>query len=127
MIKLEAVYTLVLVCASLSFSTNVLSETNQAHSIHPSHIKTLAASCAACHGSQGNSIKITPTLAGLSKGYFISQMQAFKTGQQPSTVMHRHAKGLTDEEIVLLADYFSAQKRSTMHVLQTQTLGAQHD
>lgn len=127
MIRLNAFYTLAFICTCLSYSTNVLSETSQSNSVHPSHIKTLAASCAACHGSQGNSIKITPTLAGLSKGYFISQMQAFKTGQQPSTVMHRHAKGLTDEEIVLLADYFSAQKRSTMHVLQTQTLGAQHD
>lgn len=127
MIKLEDIYLLVLVCACFSFSTNALSETSQSNTLHPSHIKTLAASCAACHGSEGNSIKITPTLAGLNKSYFISQMHAFKSGQQPSTVMHRHAKGLTDEEIVLLADYFSAQKRSTMHVLQTQTLGGQHD
>jgi cytochrome subunit of sulfide dehydrogenase len=123
MIRHKALYTLALLCMSL----NAWCEPTQVQAIHPSHIKTLAASCAACHGSHGNSIKITPTLAGLSKSYFISQMQAFKSGQQPSTVMHRHAKGLTDEEIVLLADYFSAQKRSTMHVLQTQTLGAQHD
>jgi len=127
MIRFNAVYTFAFICACLSYSTNALSETSQSNTLHPSHIKTLAASCAACHGSEGNSIKITPTLAGLNKSYFISQMHAFKSGQQPSTVMHRHAKGLTDEEIVLLADYFSAQKRSTMHVLQAQTLGEQHD
>ncbi len=95
--------------------------------LHPSHVKTLAASCAACHGSQGNSVGITPMLAGLNKGYFVTQMLAFKQDKQPSTVMHRHAKGLTEGEIQLLADYFSKQPRATMHALQPQPLGAAHD
>ncbi len=74
---------------------------------------TLAASCAACHGPQGNSLGGTPTLAALNKDYFIQRMQGFKNGSIPATVMHQHARGLTDEEIVALASYFAAQPRQT--------------
>lgn len=75
------------------------------------HLRVLAASCAACHGTNGNSVGGTPVLAGLAPGYFISQMKAFRSGEPASTVMHRHAKGLTEAEIHLLADYFAAQPR----------------
>lgn len=75
------------------------------------HLRVLAASCAACHGTNGNSVGGTPVLAGLAPDYFTRQMQAFRSGELNSTVMHRHAKGLTDAEIRLLADYFSQQPR----------------
>ena len=75
------------------------------------HIQTLAASCAACHGSQGNSVGGTSVLAGLDASHFVLQMMAFKNGSRSSTVMHRHAKGLTVEEINDLAVYFAQQKR----------------
>ena len=77
------------------------------------HIQTLAASCAACHGSQGNSVGGTSVLAGLDASHFVLQMMAFKNGSRSSTVMHRHAKGLTVEEINDLAVYFEQQKRVT--------------
>lgn len=77
------------------------------------HLRVLAASCAACHGTNGNSVGGTPVLAGLAPAYFITQMQAFRSGELNSTVMHRHAKGLTDAEIHLLADYFARQPRVT--------------
>ncbi len=75
------------------------------------HLRVLAASCAACHGTNGNSVGGTPVLAGLAPDYFITQMQAFRSGALPSTVMYRHAKGLTETEINQLADYFAAQPR----------------
>lgn len=89
-------------------------------------VKTLAASCAACHGPQGNSMGATPTLAALNHDYFILRMQGFKEGSVPSTVMHHHAKGLTSEEIAALATYFAAQPRRTPPALPHQTFqGAQ--
>jgi cytochrome subunit of sulfide dehydrogenase len=91
------------------------------------HIRTLAASCAACHGSNGNSTGITPTLAGLDGGYFTTQMLAFKDGSRPATVMHHHAKGLNTDEINLLADYFAQQKRITSNPPKSQNLKAGHD
>lgn len=75
------------------------------------HSRNLAASCAACHGTNGNSVGGTPILAGLDKSLFIKQMQDFKSGARPATVMHQHAKGYTTEEIEMLADFFSSQKR----------------
>jgi cytochrome subunit of sulfide dehydrogenase len=91
------------------------------------HIRILAASCAACHGSGGNSAAITPTLAGLEAGYFNTQMLAFKDGSRPATVMHHHAKGLNADEISALATYFSQQKRVANAAPKSQTLRANHD
>jgi cytochrome c553 len=76
-----------------------------------SHIRVLAASCAACHGTDGSSVGGTPVLAALDRSHFILQMQSFRDGSRSSTVMHHHAKGLTSQEIEQLADYFSAQPR----------------
>ena len=76
-----------------------------------SHIQVLSASCAACHGTNGNSVGGTSVLAGLDRSHFVAQMMAFRTGERSSTVMHRHAKGLTLEEVNDLADYFATQPR----------------
>lgn len=76
-----------------------------------SHIRTLAGSCAACHGTNGNSAGGTPVLAGLDQSHFVLQLNAFRSGERSSTVMHRHAKGLTAEEIEQLAEYFFRQPR----------------
>ena len=91
------------------------------------HIRTLAASCAACHGTQGNSTGITPSLAGLDSAYFKTQMLAFKNGGRDSTVMHHHAKGLNEDEINQLAAYFAMQKPVAHARLKTQPLNAHHD
>jgi cytochrome subunit of sulfide dehydrogenase len=91
------------------------------------HIRTLAASCAACHGSNGNAVAGSAALAGMDAQYFSKQMLAFKDGSRPATVMHHHAKGLNLDEIDLLALYFSQQKRMTNVVPSTQKLKADHE
>lgn len=73
------------------------------------HTRSLAASCAACHGTNGNSIGDTGKLAGKDKSEFIKKMLGFKSGEFAATVMHHHAKGLNAQEIADLADYFSTQ------------------
>lgn len=82
-----------------------------AEDVATSHVQVLSASCAACHGTNGNSVGGTSVLAGLDRAHFVAQMMAFRTGDRSSTVMHRHAKGLTVEEINELADYFAMQPR----------------
>ncbi len=91
------------------------------------HIRTLAASCAACHGSNGNALAGNAILAGMDKNYFTAQMLAFKSGAKPATVMHRHAKGLQVGEINQLAEYFSAQKPIRATSPKAQKLQADHD
>jgi cytochrome c553 len=74
--------------------------------------RQLSASCSACHGTNGNSVGGIPVLAGLNRENIIKQMQDFKSGARPATVMSKHAKGYSDAEIEKLADFFSAQTRS---------------
>ena len=75
------------------------------------HARSLAAPCAACHGTNGNSVGGTAVLAGMDRALFVKQMKDFKSGARPATVMHQHAKGYSDEEMEKLADFFSAQTR----------------
>jgi cytochrome subunit of sulfide dehydrogenase len=96
-------------------------------STNAQHTRTLAASCAACHGTNGNSRDTTSTLAGLDASYFTTQMLAFKNGTRSATVMHHHAKGLTADEINELAVYFSQQDRVTPQALKPQTLRVRHE
>lgn len=78
------------------------------------HIRTLASSCFICHGAPSNvdSNAVIPSLAGLDEAYFIKKMQAFRASIDQNTVMVQHAKGLTEDEITLLAGYFAEQRRA---------------
>ena len=70
----------------------------------------LANTCAGCHGTNGSSVgPASPTIAGISREYFIETMNAYRSGERPSTIMTRIAKGYTDEEIKLMAGFFSRQ------------------
>lgn len=66
--------------------------------------------CMTCHGVKGVSASPSfPHLAGQSKIYILSRLQYFAQEQEPYSQMLSHAKPLTDEEMELLADYFSVQ------------------
>lgn len=71
-----------------------------------------AANCAACHGTDGRAVQgsTVPGLAGVPAATMVEQLQAFKNGKRPATVMHQIAKGLSDAQIKAMADYFAAQK-----------------
>jgi cytochrome c553 len=77
------------------------------------YIKSLAATCANCHGTAGQAVSgsANVSLAGLDKNYLVAQMKAFKSGARPATVMHQLAKGYTDAQIDTIAAYFAAQKK----------------
>ena len=52
-----------------------------------------------------------PALAGLDKTYLVAQLNAFKSGARPATVMQQIGKGFNDAQIESLASYFAAQKK----------------
>lgn len=96
------------------------------------HARVLAASCAACHGTNGNAVtgsneNRNAILAGRDVTEFTTKMLGFKDGSREATVMHHHAKGLTELEIRQLADYFSKQKPTDATRLKPQTLKANHE
>jgi cytochrome subunit of sulfide dehydrogenase len=73
--------------------------------------RSLAANCTGCHGPNGNSTGAIPPIAGLERADIADALREFKAGTRPATVMQQHAKGYTDRELELLADYFSRQVR----------------
>ena len=83
-----------------------------AANLTPLGARALAANCAACHGTNGNSAGgAIPGLAGTNKDFFVAQMKAFKEGKREATLMHQIAKGYSDAEIAAIADFFAAQKK----------------
>lgn len=106
---------------------NAVSE-NSMVGVDSVHIRSLAASCAACHGTNGKAAADSgaAVLAGMDKNQLSTKLMAFKNGTANATVMHRHAKGLTQEEMNGLAEYFSAQPTTAAPVLKSQKLRADH-
>ena len=68
----------------------------------------LSLSCTSCHGTYGISPGTIPTIYGKSREYIIKTMKEFRNGERDSTVMKRIAKGFSDREIFLIANYFSS-------------------
>ena len=70
--------------------------------------------CASCHGDDGRGKRDTydaPALAGMPLPYFETMMLAFRDGDRTNDVdgvMGTAAKGLRDEEIIALAEYYLA-------------------
>lgn len=91
------------------------------------HVRSLAASCAACHGTNGNSVGHSAKLAGIEKSDFLTKMVAFKLGERKATVMNKHAKGLNAHEIETLAIYFSTQTPLQPTNLTSQVLNKNHE
>ncbi|HEY9200856.1 MAG TPA: c-type cytochrome [Gammaproteobacteria bacterium] len=69
--------------------------------------KILASTCFACHGTDGRSSGSIPSIYGYPVETLYRNMKSFQDGTRPATVMGRHAKGYTDEEIKLIAEYLS--------------------
>ena len=76
-------------------------------------LRSLAATCANCHGTEGRTTdgSAIPALAGMPRDYMITQIKSFKDGSRPATVMHQLSKGFTDQQIESVAAYFAALKR----------------
>ncbi|MBF0622464.1 MAG: cytochrome c4 [Magnetococcales bacterium] len=71
----------------------------------------LANTCAGCHGTDGVSAGPSmPSLAGMPAGYLKEVMADFASGDRPSTIMQRIAKGYSESEIAKISSHFAAQK-----------------
>jgi cytochrome c553 len=79
--------------------------------------------CQLCHGVEGESSSVVyPRLAGQHKEYMVKQLRNFRSGERQGT-MTELAAGLTDDEIVALAEYFS-QKPTLTHRIQDEEFAA---
>ena len=72
-----------------------------------------AATCAACHATDGNSVQPTnPILAGQYKSYIQQALRAYKSGERQNAIMSGFASALSEADIAKLAKYFSSRKGS---------------
>jgi sulfide dehydrogenase cytochrome subunit len=75
-----------------------------------SRAEMLADQCFSCHGTNGVGSGKIPELLELDKDDITESLNGFKSGSEKSTIMGRHAKAYSDEEIEMLADYFISLK-----------------
>ncbi len=75
--------------------------------------RSLAATCAACHGTDGRAAvgATLPGLAGMPAPVLLEQLKAFKSGTRAGTVMPQLAKGYSDAQIEQLAAWFAQAPR----------------
>ena len=99
----------VLLAASSLASLGALAQSDAQQTLRSS---SLAATCAACHGTAGRALPGAPVpgLAGLPAAELVAQMKAFKEDGRTATVMSQIAKGYSDAQIEQLAAYFAAQR-----------------
>ena len=69
----------------------------------------LAANCANCHGTNGLSKNDLPKLAGQPKETTLKVLREFRDGRRVATIMHQLAKGYSDEQLALMAEFFASQ------------------
>lgn len=68
----------------------------------------LAHTCAGCHGTLGriHNAAFMP-LAGMQQEEFVGAMLAFRDDKRPSTLMGTVAKGLSEDQIKAMGEYFA--------------------
>jgi cytochrome c553 len=73
--------------------------------------RTKSATCAACHGVDGNSVTPDwPMLAGQHSSYIVRQLRAFKNGERTDVTMKPFADLLSEQDMLDVAAYFEAQR-----------------
>ena len=79
--------------------------------VDPLQVRSWAASCSNCHGTNGVAQPGMDSLAGVKADESLKKLLDFKNGRKPATIMHQLAKGYSDEQLQAIAGYFAAQKK----------------
>jgi len=102
-----------LIAVSLLLGTTILLTASAFAAGDAGQGKDKSATCAACHGADGNSINPEwPSLAGQHPKYLIHTLQAFKSGQRSNVLMSGQVIALDDQTIEDLAAFYATQMPS---------------
>ena len=72
--------------------------------------KSKSATCAGCHGPDGNSPSpMYPKIAGQHEQYLVKSIKAYKTGDRKDATMKAMTAALSDQDIENLAAYYASQ------------------
>jgi cytochrome c553 len=73
--------------------------------------KRFAAVCAACHGADGNSgVPANPKLAQQHPEYIVKQLQEYKSGKRPNSIMQGFASQLSEQDMRNIAAFMGSSK-----------------
>lgn len=72
----------------------------------PSDGRLLASGCFQCHGTAGVKGGFN-ALAGIGKTDMLHKLNDMRIKPARANIMNPHARGYTNEQLVLIADYFS--------------------
>lgn len=73
--------------------------------------KAKTASCAGCHGANGEGTGSNPPLAGKSEGTLAQAMRDYKSGKRDNAMMKGFVSKLSDQDIDNLAAYYASLKK----------------
>ena len=79
-----------------------------AQAADPHLARNLAATCANCHGTGGRSVY--EPLVERPREKLLSMLADFRSGEHEATIMHQIVRGYTDEQLELIATWFSEQR-----------------
>ena len=68
-----------------------------------------ASSCSGCHATSAAVNTPVPRIRGRKPDEIVAVIAAFRSGERPSTVMGRIAKGFSEDEIRAIAVWLAAQ------------------
>ena len=72
--------------------------------------KTKAATCAACHGANGEGKDKNPPLAGKPEAQLVQALQDYKTGKRQNGIMKTFTSKLSDSDMADVAAYYASLK-----------------
>lgn len=81
-----------------------------AQSVDSLQVRSWAAACANCHGTNGQAQAGNESLAGVNRDELVRKLMDFKSGRRPATIMHQLSRGYTDEQLQAIAAYFASIK-----------------
>jgi cytochrome c553 len=90
------------------FAAQTLSSSNPVDTALAKQGKTKAAMCLGCHGSKAEGRGQFPRLAGQKPQYLEKQLRDFKAGKRQGGPMNAIAKGLSEQDISALSNYFAS-------------------
>lgn len=104
-LRLRSLFVLPIALASFSVAA-------QTTTTAPPPGRLLASNCFQCHGYDGKSSIGFERLSGESSSEIYKELIEMRTKSRPD-IMDMHARGYSDAQIRLIADYLSKQKTTT--------------
>ncbi len=105
---MRAMYLKLLILLALCLGLSSWSVSTFAQNLDASNLykRSLAATCANCHGTDGQGVIDggMPLINNLTSEQMLAQLKAFKSGAREGTIMPQLAKGYSDEQLAIIAN-----------------------